>query len=181
MTTRRAGSPARGPSPPSCRSRTTSPSRRSPGVSRPDRPRPPPPRSLLLHRPPPLLLPPPSLVLLPPGRPEEEGPWTSPATGWWWWHWWPCFWEHRYRWGPSGHADTGSGARSCPCRWKYALAILQQPMVRAHLDVAVPGSGRGALSSAPAGDHIHWRCSTLRAVLYPARSAQPAADLACVS
>src|SRR6185312_4543016 len=73
MTTRRAGSPARGPSPPSCRSGTTSPSRRSPGVSRPDRPRPPPPRSLLLHRPPPLLLPPPSLVLLPPGRPEEGG------------------------------------------------------------------------------------------------------------
>src|SRR6185312_464670 len=66
MTTRRTGSPARGPSPPSCRSGTTSPSRRSPGVSRPYRPRPPPPHSLLLHRPPPLFL-------LPLGRPEEGG------------------------------------------------------------------------------------------------------------
>ena len=51
-------------------------------------------------------------------------------------------------------------------------------MVRAHLDVAVPGSGRGASSSAPAGGHVHWRCSSVRAVLDSARSAQPAADLA---
>ena len=95
---------------------------------------------------------------------------------WRWWHWWPCFWGYRYRWGPSGRTDPGS--RSCRCPWRYALTILQQPMVRAHLDVAVPGSGRGAPSSAPAGGHVHWRCSTLRAVLDPARSAQPAADLA---
>ena len=47
-----------------------------------------------------------------------------------------------------------------------------------HLDVAVPGSGSGPPSSAPAGGHVHWRCSTLRAVLDPALSAQPAVDLA---
>src|SRR6185437_15795924 len=82
----------------------------------------------------------------------------------------------RYRWGPSGRAEPGS--RSFPCPWRYALAILQQPMVRAHLDVAVPGSGRGASSTAPASGHVHWCCSTLRAVLDPARSTQPAADLA---
>ena len=68
------------------------------------------------------------------------------ATGWWWWwwHWWPCFWGYRYRWEPSGRADSsgsGSDSRSCPCPWRYALAILQQSMVMAHLDVAVPGSG----------------------------------------
>ena len=40
------------------------------------------------------------------------------------------------------------------------------------------GSGGGASSSALAGGHVHRRCSTLRAVLDPARSAQPAADLA---
>ena len=122
----------------------------APGSSSPTQP-----RSLLLHRPPPLLLPPHSLVLPPPSRPEEGEPWTSPATGGWWWHRWPCLWEHRYRWGPSGRADTGSGSHTCPCRWRYALAIFQQPMVRAHLDVAVPGSGRGASSSAPAGGHVH--------------------------
>jgi hypothetical protein len=103
----------------------------------------------------------------PAGQTGGGGAWTSPATGWWWWHWWPCSWGYRYRWGPSGRADPGS--RSCP--WRYALAILQQPMVRAHLDVAVPGSGKGASSSAPAGGHVHWYCSTLRAVLDPARSA----------
>ena len=91
-------------------------------------------------------------------------------------------WGYRYRWGPSGRADSsgsGSDSRSCPCPWRYALAILQQPMVRTHLDVALPGSGgRWGTSSAPAGGHVHRRCSTLRAVLDPARSAQPAADLA---
>jgi len=59
----------------------------------------------------------------------------------------------------------------------HALAILQQPMVKAHLDVAVPGFGRGASSSAPAGGHVHRCCSPLRAALDPARSAQPAVDL----
>ena len=49
-------------------------------------------------------------------------------------------------------------------------------MVRAHLDVAVPGSGRG-LSPTAAGGHVHRCCSPVRAVLDPARSAQPAADL----
>ena len=84
----------------------------------------------------------------PAGQTGGGGAWTSPARGtwWWWWHWWPCFWGYRYRWGPSGRADSagsGSDSRFCPCPWRYALAILQQPMVRAHLDVAVPGSGRG--------------------------------------
>ena len=69
-------------------------------------------------------------------------------------------------------------SRFCPCPWRYVLAILQQPMVRAHLDVAVPGSWRGVSSSAPAGGHVHWHCSTLRVVLDPAGSAQPATDLA---
>ena len=67
-------------------------------------------------------------------------PWTSAAGGTgWWWYWWPCFWGYRYRWGPSGRSASGS----CPCPWRYALAILQQPMVRAHLDVALPGIGGG--------------------------------------
>jgi hypothetical protein len=105
------------------------------------------------------------------------GVWTSPAP-WWWYGWpcswgyryrWPCSWGYQYRWGPSGRVDPGSC--SCPCPWRYALAILQQPMVRAHLDVAVLGSSRGASSSAPAGGHVHGCCSTLRAVLDPARSA----------
>ena len=51
-------------------------------------------------------------------------------------------------------------------------------MVRAHLDVAVLGSERGASSSAPVGGHVHRCCSPLRAVLDRARSAQSAADLA---
>jgi hypothetical protein len=58
------------------------------------------------------------------------------------------------------------------------MAILQQPMVRAHLDVAITGSGRGASASAPADGYVHRCCSPLRVVLDPARSAQPAADLA---
>ena len=116
----------------------------------------------------------------PAGQTGGGGAWTSPPREkWWrWWHRWPCFWGYQYRWGPSGCGDTGSGSRSCPCRWRYALAILQQPMVRAHLDVAVPGSGRGASSSAPAGGHVHRCCYPICAVLDPARLAQPAADLA---
>ena len=50
-------------------------------------------------------------------------------------------------------------------------------MARAHPDVAVSGSG-GPSSLAPAGGHVHRCCSLVRAVLDPARSAQPAADLA---
>ena len=83
--------------------------------------------------------------------------------------------------GTSGRADSagsGSDSRFCPYPWRYALAIFQQPMIRVHLDVAVSVSGRGASSSAPASGHVHRRCSTLRAVLDPARSAQPAAYLA---
>jgi len=181
MTTCGHGSPARGPSPPSCRSGTTSFSRRSPGVSRPDRPRPPPLRSWLLHRLPPPHLPPPSLVLLPPGSPAVgggRGAWTSSAGRTeWWWYWWPCFWRFWYWcwcWWGSSRGGGVSGSRSCP--WRYALAIHQQPMVRAHLDVAVSGSWGGS-SSAPAGGHVHRCCYPVRAVLNSTCSAQPATDL----
>ena len=59
---------------------------------------------------------------------------TAVAGGpWWFWYWW----------GLSEHTSSGSG--SCPysCSWRCALAILQQPVVKAHLDVAVSGPGRG--------------------------------------
>ena len=93
------------------------------------------------------------------------------------WYWWPCFWGYRYWWGPSGRADSGSGSRSCPCPWRYALAILQQPMVRTHLDATLPGSGEGLILNSRPG-HVHRCCPPVCAVLDPARSAQLAADLA---
>jgi len=60
-----------------------------------------------------------SLLGAPPPGPSEGGGGASSARGAWWW----------YR--SSEHTHT-----SCSC-W-CALAIHQQPMVRAHLDVAIP-------------------------------------------
>jgi len=177
MTTCGHGSPARGPSPPSCRSGTTSFSRRSPGVPRPARPRPPPPRSWLLHRLPPPRQPPPSLVLLPPGRPRVEG-------------------------GRAGRRRRGE--RVVVVVLVALLLVLLVPvvaLVRAQLLLlplplevrpshpsATHGQGasrcgrsmvrEGASSSAPAGGHVQRCCSIVRAVVDSARSAQPAADLA---
>ena len=90
--------------------------------------------SLLLLR----LVPPPHhsrhfLVLFPSGRAGVGGPWRPPSS---WWVTWSRSW---------GHHDT---ATSTGC----TLAILQQPMVRAHLHVAVPGFRWRA---SPAGDHAH--------------------------
>ena len=57
----------------------------------------------------------------------------------WWWCWRHSFWW--YWWRPSGYSDPDSGSHSCSWPWRYALAILQHPMARAHPDVAVSGLG----------------------------------------
>ena len=154
-------SPGSGPFPPSYRFEMTSPWRRSPRDT--SRHRPPLRPSSLLHRAPPLPLPPHCLALRPPGPAVVGGTW---------------MWT---RWSPRGVGWCRSPEHARPCCSPYywcALAIRQQPMVRVHLDVAVLGSGRGASSSAPTSGHVHRCCSPLRAVLDPAHSAQPAADLA---
>ena len=71
---------------------------------------------------------------------------------------------------PVGEGGRGGGSWGGGSRWSYCsgsydldrcsrwctLAILQQPMVRAHLHVALLGSGGGRVSSsAPARGHVH--------------------------
>jgi len=72
-------------------------------------------------------------------------------------------------------------------RLLFWLLLLPLPLeVRPSHPSATHGQGvsrcgrfrvRGALILTPAGGHVHWCCSPVRAVLFPARSAQPAADL----
>jgi hypothetical protein len=79
----------------------------------------------------------------------------QPWRCWWWW--WPHQWRCRWWWWhqPWRCWWRTSGLGVYPCPWRYALAILRQPMVRAYLHVALPGS---------AGHHARW-CSSVRACL----------------
>jgi hypothetical protein len=58
----------------------------------------------------------------------------SKGGGLGWVGWW---------WGPTEHHCSDSDPYPCHCSWRCALAILSQPMVRAHLDVAPSGQGEG--------------------------------------
>jgi hypothetical protein len=95
-----------------------------------------------------------SLVLLPPGRAGVGGgAWGPPRPPWAQW------WESLGSW-DAAHPGSDPPSRS-PSR-RCALADSLPPVVRAYLHVALPGSGRGGSSSAPADGHGH-ECCLLRA------------------
>jgi hypothetical protein len=102
-------------------------------------------RALIAAPPPPSASPPASLLGAPPPGPSGGGgggarpPWT---------HWW----------GSWDAAHPGSDPPSCSSSRRCALADRLPPVVRAYLHVALPGSGRGASSPAPAGGHGHECC-----------------------
>ncbi|GJN19383.1 hypothetical protein PR202_gb06656 [Eleusine coracana subsp. coracana] len=127
---------------------------RSPADSRQHRPQR---RSWLPHRPPLLLRPPLPTCHLPPRRYFASA-----------------------RWGGGGAAVVATAVRGVvvgapagasgeylrsgfydldSSNWGFVLVILQQPMVKAHLYVALPGSEGRASSSALARGHVHRPCS----------------------
>jgi hypothetical protein len=101
-------------------------------------------RALVAAPPPSSASPPASLLGAPPPGPSGGGGAWGPSWTQWWGSW--------------DAAPLGSDPPSRSSSRRCALADRLPPVVRAYLHVALPGSGRGASSPAPAGGHGHECC-----------------------